>query len=91
MAQTNKAVDVPVRIYMRTTHGTTFYVDSLEEALQIFISKEGYRIGFLSAKEDVKVTFRRQEFGLMPADDQNLYLQEDNVFVQVYPTTLKEV
>ena len=43
--------------YIRTAEGDTFYVDTLEEALQEFASAEGYRLTLTT--DDHEVVVRR--------------------------------
>lgn len=43
--------------YLRSEKGETFYVDTLEDALNEFLSKDGYRLTFSSGGK--KLTIRR--------------------------------
>lgn len=55
----------PTEFYIRTQGGETFYVDTLQEALEVFISDDGYRLTLKSADHEVVV--RRAEW-----EDENI-------------------
>lgn len=47
----------PTPYYIRTVHGDTYHLDTLEEALRVFVSDDGYRITFIV--DGLEVVIRR--------------------------------
>ncbi len=50
----------PTAFYIRTEKGETFYVDTLEEALEEFVSNDGYRMTLKAGKKTLVA--RRGDF-----------------------------
>lgn len=49
----------PTPFYIRTSFGATYYVETLEEALEEFASDDGYRLTLES--DDIQVVIRRSQ------------------------------
>lgn len=54
--------------YIRTRDGETFYVETLEEALQEFASTNGYRLSLIADQNEIVI--RRSE---LPHDDGGIH------------------
>lgn len=68
---------VPTPFYIRTLDGETFYVDTLEEALQEFTGEDGYRMTITT--DDVEMVIRRDVF----TDGQILNDEEADAYLVV--------
>ncbi len=45
----------PTSFYIRTQEGATFYVDTLEEALEAFIGNSGYRLTLSAGQKELVI------------------------------------
>ncbi len=45
----------PTPFYIRTREGATFHLDTLEEALEEFISEDGYRLTLTAGRKELVI------------------------------------